>query len=176
MFFEQSEIQDLLKCENCSQQYDEYYPPRILPCCGKTICCKCVQLIEKKSKNNKFKCIVCNEEKTLPKIGFQVDRTAARLIELQPKEILRGPEAEKLRQNLGELEKKVNKLIFEMENGEYLITEKCKELKREVQLAKEEKIEEINQLSESLFLKIDTYEEKCKNIYNEMLQYFSTCM
>jgi chaperonin cofactor prefoldin len=58
-----------------------------------------------------------------------------------------------------------------MENGEYLITEKCKELKREVQLAKEEKIEEINQLSESLFLKIDTYEEKCKNIYKEISKF-----
>jgi hypothetical protein len=35
----------------------------------------------------------------------------------------------------------VNKLIFEQENGEHLITEDCQELRRQVQLAKEEKIE-----------------------------------
>ena len=62
MFFEQSEIIDLLKCENCSQQYDEYSPPRILPCCGKTLCYTCIQSIEKQLKKNKFKCIACNYE------------------------------------------------------------------------------------------------------------------
>ena len=71
MFFEQSEIIDLLKCENCSQQYDEYFPPRILPCCGKTLCYTCIQSIEKQLKNNKFKCIACNKEDTIPNNGLK---------------------------------------------------------------------------------------------------------
>jgi len=62
----------------------------------------------------------------------------------------------------------VEKLLFEMENGEYLITEDCRELKREIQQAKEERIQEINQLCDLLFLKIDTYEERCKCKYKEM--------
>jgi len=62
----------------------------------------------------------------------------------------------------------VNKLIFEQENGEHLITEDCQELRRQVQLAKEEKIEEINKHYDALFLKIDTYEEKCRRNYKEM--------
>jgi len=56
----------------------------------------------------------------MPRNGFYVDRTTARLIEKQPKEILRGKKALKLTQNLGDLEMLVNKLIFEMENGEYV--------------------------------------------------------
>jgi len=55
-----------------------------------------------------------------------------------------------------------------MENGEHLITENCKDLRRKVQLAKEEKMEEINQLCDSLFLKIETYEKTCISKYKEM--------
>jgi len=55
-----------------------------------------------------------------------------------------------------------------MENGEYLITEDCNELRRKVQMAKEEKIEELNQQCDLLFLKITAYEEKCIRNYKEM--------
>jgi len=168
MFFEQSEIIDLLKCEVCSQPYGEYYPPRLLPCCDKTICYNCVQTIEIQSKNNQYTCIACKKEEKMPNKGFGVNNIVSKLITRRPKEISRGQEAEKLKQNLCELEKFVNKLIFEMENGEHLITENCNELRRKVQLAKEEKIEEINKLCDSLFLKIETYEEKCKCNYKEM--------
>jgi hypothetical protein len=58
--------------------------------------------------------------------------------------------------------------IFEIENGEYLITEDCRELRRQVQLAKEEKIEEINKHCDALILKLDAYEERCKSKYKEM--------
>jgi hypothetical protein len=168
MIYEVSQIIELLTCENCSQPFDEYYPPRMLPCCGKTICYTCVQLTKKQVKNNEFKCIVCNKDETIPKNGFQVDRTAARLIAKKPKEISRGQEAEKLKQNICDLDKLVKKLIFEMDNGEYLITEDCQELRRQVQLAKEEKIEEINQQCDLLFIKIDTYEKTCISKYKEM--------
>jgi hypothetical protein len=62
------------------------------------------------------------------------------------------------------------KLLFEMENGEYLITEDCRELRRQVQLTEEEKIEEINKHCDALILKIDAYEERCKSKYKEMNQ------
>jgi len=92
--------------------------------------------------------------------NFKIEMIS-RLIEKQPKEISRGNEAEKLKQNLHDLENLVNKLLFEIENGEYLIAEDCRKLKMQVQLVREEKIEEINKDCDALFLKIDTYEEKC---------------
>jgi len=168
MFVKYSEIKDLLICENCSQLYEEYETPKMLPCCGNTICYKCVQLTENQVKNNKFQCIVCNDVDTIPKNGFQINQLAVRLLRKKPQEISRGPEADKLKKNIFELENLVNMLIFEIENGDHLITEDCKELRRQVQLVKEEKIEKINKHCDALFLKIDTYEEKCKNKYKEM--------
>ena len=117
------DITELLKCEHFFQPYDAYFPPRVLLCCAIKICSTCIQQIEKQVKDNKYKFIVCNEVITMPRNGFQLDRTAARLIGKQPKEISRGLEANKLKQNLNDLENLVNKLIIEMDNGEYTITE-----------------------------------------------------
>ena len=55
MIYEQSEIKELLHCEHCSQSYGDYYQPKILSCCGKTIYGTCVQLIE-----NQVKCPMSN--------------------------------------------------------------------------------------------------------------------
>jgi len=168
MFYEQSEITELLNCEHCLQPYDEYYQPKILHCCGKTICNTCIRQIENQVQNNNYKCIACNDIDTIPKNGFQVNLAVAKLISKQPKEISRGPEAEKLKLNLRELDDLVNKFLFEMENGEFLIAKECEELKRQIQLAKEERIQKINQLFDSLLLRIDDYAEKCNSKYKEM--------
>ncbi len=80
--------------------------------------------IENQVKNNKYKCFACNDIKTMPKNGFQVNRAVSKLI--VKKEIPRGPEAQKIKQNISELENLVNKLLFEIENGEYLIAKDCR--------------------------------------------------
>ena len=51
MFFEKSMIEEkYLKCDQCSQIFDEYFQPRILQC-GKTVCSKCASKIEKIASN-----------------------------------------------------------------------------------------------------------------------------
>ena len=71
-------------------------------------------------------------------------------------------DTDRLKQNIIHLKRLINRLLFQKENGDHLIKEDSKELRRQVQLAKKEKIEEINRLCDSLFLKIDIYEKKCK--------------
>ncbi len=68
----------------------------------------------------------------------------------RPKEISRGLEADKLKKNLRDLENLVEKLLFEIENGE----DWCKELKRQVQMAKEEKMRKKEKTSIHQFLTI----------------------
>ena len=53
------------------------------------------------------------------------------------KKISRGEETEKLKQNLLYLESLINKLLFEMNSDEYLITNDCKELRRQIQYRRE---------------------------------------
>ena len=139
MFYEPSEITELLNCDHCLKPYNEYSPSKLLPCWGGTICYECVEKIEKQARNNKFKCIACKLEETIPVNGFIVNNVAVKLITREANEILRGPEAENLKQNLRDIESLVKKLESEMNNGDCFIFEDCNELRRQVQLAKEEK-------------------------------------
>lgn len=169
MFYEPSEIEELLKCQHCGQHYDEYYSAKILPCCNKTICYICVNSIEREAKHAKYKCIVCQIECEMPKKGFPVNELVDKLIAKQPKEVSRGEEAERLKQLLADIEDMARKLTYDMENGEFLIKEESNELRAQVQLVKEEKIEEINKISDVLLEKIDFYEIQRLHDYREMI-------
>ena len=94
-----------------------------------------------------------------------VSKIAAKLIEQQPKEFNRGDEAENLKQSIISVE---DTLTFEMENDEYIIAEECRDLIRQVQLAKEKRIEEINEHSDVLIRKTGAFQEKCLSKYHQM--------
>jgi hypothetical protein len=70
----------------------------------------------------------------MPDSGFLVNELAELLISKQPKD-------ESLKQSLNKLDSSKAKLAFELANGETIIDEKCRDLKRGVQLAKEKRIE-----------------------------------
>ena len=93
MIYEELEIAELLNCEQCLLQFDRKFSPKLLPCCGKTMCSTCIQHIENKIQDEIFKCISCNKVDTLPNNGFQINFPIARLIEKQSKEISTGIQA-----------------------------------------------------------------------------------
>jgi len=80
-------ISELLNCGHCSQPYNEFYSPKILPCCGKTICKTCVEQIEKQVKNFQFKCIVCKQQEMMPKNGFQVNELSVKILTSSAKKL-----------------------------------------------------------------------------------------
>jgi hypothetical protein len=64
MFFEETFIRNLLKCNQCNEKFkrtnvNDYEQPRSLPC-GKIICSLCVDKIKKEAIKSKFKCICLN--------------------------------------------------------------------------------------------------------------------
>lgn len=164
MFYDKTFIETLLRCQQCNQSYDEYDQPRLLPC-GKTICCQCIIQIEHKIKNNTFDCFICNERHLIGDKRFPVNEIAANLIAAQPKEIYRGKETETLKKNLLNLEKLINELTFDTDNGSDKIKQHCNELKRLVQLATENKIADLSDVNYALVKKIDEYEKECCEKY-----------
>ena len=97
-----------------------------------------------------------------------VSKLAVDLLAKQAKEVYRGEATEQLKLNIANLECTLTQLSFELENGEHLITEKCNEIKRRIQLMTEKRLEEIKQHSDSMFKRIDTFQEKSIQKYNEM--------
>lgn len=158
MFYEQATITNLLKCQKCSLTYDAYEQPRILPCCGKTVCNNCTYKIEKYISNSLYRCVMCQEEGYFPRKGFPVNEVVAKLATEQPKEVYRGEKCEEFKSNLTTLESLTNKLTFDLDHGEDVIKEHCFELRSVIQLATEKKIQELISLSETLIQKVNDYE------------------
>jgi hypothetical protein len=90
-------ISSLLKCQRCSTNYNDYNEPRSLPCCGKTICSKCIEPLEKASINAMFTCNMCNKKSLLNPSGFPINEVVAKIVSEQPKEVYRGKEIQKLK-------------------------------------------------------------------------------
>jgi hypothetical protein len=99
MFYNASTIVNFLRCHHCSQAYDEKNKPRILPCCGKTTCSSCINVLESKVENNTFECLLCKKIQESPIESFSswpVNAVVAGIVAEQPKEFYRGSIAEKV--------------------------------------------------------------------------------
>jgi len=139
---------NILKCDQCKVAFNPYDQPRFLPC-GETICSTCMFKIEKETINRKFKC-VCLLDHYIPDNGFPINKKIYELLTAEPMEISRGKEYEKLQENLNKLQSIAQTLGSDYETGTYLITEYCNEQIRLIQLSTENKIEQINKLSDQL--------------------------
>jgi uncharacterized protein YlxP (DUF503 family) len=167
MFYEESAIRKLLKCQQCLYNYDEHDQPRTLPC-GKNICNNCVAKIESLAKTSKkFKCTLCAEEHAIPEKGsFPVNETLLELLKTQPKEVFRSKECSELKENLRNIETLLKNLKFEYSIGVERIKSHCAEQRNQIQLATEKRIKEINHLNTILLEEINSYEKECIDWYS----------
>jgi hypothetical protein len=162
--YDQSKIENnLFKCDQCKQKFDHYCQPRFLPC-YKTVCTTCVSRIEKEAVNRKFKCDICLNEHQIPEDGFALNEKIYDLLTSEQMEISRGKEHDQLEINLSNLYSSARSLKFESENGTDVIKEHCIEQLRRIQLATENKIEQIYKSNDKLVDQVKQYEKKCLQI------------
>jgi hypothetical protein len=111
--------------------------PIILPCCGSTICNEHENDFEIKDED-KFKCPICKKHETIPQNGFQINRKIMNSID-------NGD-------HLGELQKYMSNSIAKLEsklkehksfNSEEIIFDYFSNLRNQVDLHREQKIEQI---------------------------------
>jgi len=155
---------DILKCDKCQVPFNSYDQPKFLPC-HETICSACVNKIEKEAINQKFKCILCLEEHTIPNNGFPINKKIYALITTEPMEISRGNEYEKLQENISKVVSICKIIWYDCDNGTDIIREYCNEQIRQIQLSTENKIEQMNKLSDELIKFVREYEKKCVESY-----------
>ncbi len=159
MFYEESYVRSLIKCNQCEKVFTDYDQPKSLPC-GETICSDCELKIQKEAINKRFRCVLCNEEHYLLEKGFPLNKIVLSLISAQPKKVSRGKQYERLRINIQSIEKLMNDLKSNGENGVDIIKIRCSEQKRVIQLSIEKKIEELHELNEKLQEKMDDFEKE----------------
>ena len=149
-----------ISCPICK---DALVEPKLLPC-NESICNYCVILNENQYE---FKCDLCKNVHQIPTNGFPTDYLLAQKITKRQKNESNTPEAKEFKLIVEEIESNLHQTEFDLLNGDYVISEHCRELKRRVQLAKELKIEELENLSKEMMNKIDCYEQETISIYQK---------
>ena len=165
MFLNKNDLKNnILKCDRCKLPFDEYCKPKFLPC-FKTICTTCELTIHREAIDKRFKCGVCSKDHYIPDGGFVIDETKYSLITSEPMEISRGENYDKLQDNLNKVKLIAESIWNDCENGPDVIREYFNEQIRLIQLSTENKIEQINKLSDELIAFLKEYEQKCIESY-----------
>ena len=156
MFYQESQIEELLKCPHCQNRYDE---PRILPC-GQAVCNQCIHVILNQMQQNEasFKCLLCDEFHA--KSTFPVNRSLMAIIKKQPSEVYRGKKVEVLKQNLKDISSNKIKLENAFRNGKNQLIDHCLNIRGDIDLAAEKVIQDIQDKRDELLKKVDEYEKK----------------
>lgn len=155
MFYVSSQIDNFLNCANCDQRFDQ---PKIIPC-GSSICTYCEASLQ--INDNKFECCVCLETHIYPAEGFPTCKTLSNLLTIKPEEIHRSDAVDSLKSSLDAIQNKIYSLKHSTKNGADKIKEYCIDLRNEVQLATELKIQQINEFSDDYMKTINKYENDC---------------
>lgn len=163
MFYQGSQLTNFLSCKKCNTKYNKTNLPKNLPC-GHILCTNCEDSQRKNSKT--IKCIDCdvkhqfNEEIPLPRSEVLIE-----MLSLQPNVLRRSNDIEELIRHLNEINQIVDLIKHRLNGSVDVIIEHCIELRRQVQLATEQKIKEFNEkmnkFNEKLMNEIKKYENEC---------------
>ena len=113
--------------------------------------------------SNEFECPMCYETHELPKSGdFPVNKKLLGILREQPSEIRRSESIEALKFHLLECQVRVGELrTMLINNGVDKVQAVCQDIRTEVYLETERKIEALHSLSEGLIVKICDFEKEC---------------
>lgn len=149
---ENKTISSDLKCLKCNETYNQ---PCRLPC-GHSFCTYCIE-VTGTELSNEFKCISCQHTHLIPAKGFPIDQTLRN--ELKIANFLQKMKIFQFKSHTDKIQTNLKQTEFEIDNGDHVIAEFCRELKDQVQLAKERKIKELEDLSQRTMTQIDILEQ-----------------
>jgi len=161
MIYDTNEVESVLICTSCEGKLDL---PKCLPC-GEAICSHCESLIQVNA--NKFECVLCKDEHEMPRLGLPINKPLLKMLSFKQTEVSRGIAYDLLKNKLNEIKIKREFIKNGIENGDDLVKEHFMDLKSEVQLATEEAILQINDISTKIVEELDEYEK-------ELLEYNKT--
>lgn len=153
MFYQESEIDEHLRCQYCKTKYND---SRLVDC-GGSLCKMCIDLLIKDDANG-FNCPLCESYHQIPANGYWKIENIAKLCGVKPKYVSRGAAANVLNAKLAELKQNLYEFSNLIEFSADKITEHCTYLRNEVQLSSEKLIESIKEQNMELIAQIDVYE------------------
>ena len=158
MFYKDEDIRSELTCPLCFELYDD---PRFLSCCGETVCNTCIDYKLTLDESQQIDCSLCKQKYERPRKGFLINKKIAKLLSKKPDEICQSEQVKELKNALCSLEERVFAFGNDLANGQDQIKDYCLQLRSQVDLESDQRIEMIHREREKLLEEIGKYELKC---------------
>ena len=145
-------IKEDFRCKYC---YETFEDPVSLFCCGENVCKKHIDELLLQTEN--ISCMFC--DKALPKQEFHINKVLKNLID---RELHNLTIDQKYEDVLEKLKKKINQIENMHDDPENAIYTKFSELKRQVDLDRENAKLKIDESADEIINKLDSYETELK--------------
>ena len=159
MFYKKEDIDQSLTCFNCGNKFDQ--PLLIVPCC-ETLCLKCVNSL---TAGDDFNCCFCNVVHNVPRGGFKLNMAIDKLLKSRPGEVCQKKilAQKNLTEKFNTFKRLVETFSFNIRALETDVDTYCSHMQSRIDLAAEEKIEQIKRIR-TYYLKHTTdYKTTCLN-------------
>ena len=147
-----------LTCKYCNKVYNE---PITLPC-GDSICKQHVHDLLAIDDTNTFLCPFCNERNSNQ--NLRVNKTIQELLDAEVHKFELDPKYERI---LSSFKTEIRNLEVILNDPESVIYDEIKELKRQVDLNREELKSQIDKLANDVIQKLESFEAEFKSKYKE---------
>jgi hypothetical protein len=178
-----SDFERSLDCVKCERRFDD---PKMLPCAN-IICNRCVLVIchMVDQSETHFKCPLCKEQHHFPKnrifptclpvLNFlkklETTNKDESILPARSQDEKKELIFQQLKKNLEEIRTKMNLLTNDINTGIDKVIEHCNNLRTEIRLTTEITIDKINEMSEAMINKINTYQKECFKKYEKKGNY-----
>lgn len=160
-------VEEELICPRCKKIFDD---PRITPC-SETICINCIEQL--KTNDNEIDCFFCGDKHKIPQEdGFKPNTHLSKILSKQPLKIYQGKNFEELKVSLETLAKVTDQLESNMKISSLTVNEYCSNIRNQIDICAEEKINDINTIRDEYIAKLNEYEKECVQNLDAKLDIF----
>jgi hypothetical protein len=157
MFYQATELDNLLICKICDRKLDD---PRILPC-GESFCNNCIYALAD-GDNNVIECQNCQTQHAILDGGFPRNAVVNKIVQLKSNEVFRNILVKDFSQASNLIKIKCERVELDLQIGETIIYEFCDKVKNEAHLAILEAQVKLDTIYGEFLEEIKNYEDECQ--------------
>jgi hypothetical protein len=160
------QLKSFLDCQQCNKLLVD----PVVMACGKIICKIHLErlLIHESKEKNTFVCEICQEEHFIPKNGFVVPNRLKELLNVELNKLEPSPMFDECRKELEEAKASVLKIDQLEKNPEIYIYDYFEDIKRQVDLRREDLKFKIDTYSDEIIKSIETTHTNCMKMSKEI--------
>ena len=162
--FKIDQVKHFLDCDHCNNLLVD--PVTIV--CGYNVCKKHLdELVENSSEARKFRCLVCPKQHTIPEEGFVVNGRFQKQLDMELNKFIPSQAFEDCKQIINDARDYVSKIEALEKDPEFYIYEYFEDIKRKVDLRREEIKLRVDSCSDEMIRSIENSKENCVRLAKE---------